>query len=90
MSNHVAFDTNKAFRYLIKNTSNADTMRDLHEQYALWREGEPNRFLQKPDPNISVVMFHGEDEGKTRSLADQLITAIGTSKLLRISRTISK
>jgi len=37
-------------------------------------------FLQKPDPNISVVMFHGEDEGKTRSLADQLISTIGTLK----------
>lgn len=49
MCNHVAFDTNTAFRYLIKNASSADNMRDLHEQYALWREGQPGRHLQKPD-----------------------------------------
>ncbi len=48
MCNFVSFDTNKAFRYLIKNAANSDDMRALHEQYSLWRENEPGRYMQKP------------------------------------------
>lgn len=47
MCNIVSFDTNKAFRYAIKNAPKSDDMAHLHEQYALWREGEPSRYLRK-------------------------------------------
>ncbi|MEX2596380.1 MAG: SOS response-associated peptidase family protein [Salibacteraceae bacterium] len=47
MCNILSFDTNKGFRYAIKNIANSDNMQRLHEQYALWREGEPGPYLRK-------------------------------------------
>jgi len=78
MCNHVAFDTNKAFRYLIKNASNSDNMRDLHEQYALWREGEPNRFLQKPDEAAVQRYF---SPGKENAYLPCLVRGAGGQRL---------
>jgi putative SOS response-associated peptidase YedK len=48
MCKNVSFDTNKAFRFLIKNAASSEQMRQLHEQYSLWRENEPSRFMKKP------------------------------------------
>lgn len=47
MCNIVSFDTNQAFRYAIKNAPHSDDMQRLHEQYGLWRENEPGRYLKK-------------------------------------------
>ncbi len=49
MANNVSFDTHRAFRYAIKNSPGSDDMMRLHEQYALWREGEPGRYLKPMD-----------------------------------------
>ena len=48
MCNKVSYDTNNAFRYLIKNAANSEKMGQLHEQYSLWRENEPGRFMKEP------------------------------------------
>lgn len=48
MCKYVSFDTNNAFRYLVKNAATSDQMQQLHEQYSLWRENEPSRYLHKP------------------------------------------
>ncbi len=48
MCKNISFDTNKAFRFLIKNAATSEQMGQLHEQYSLWRENEPSRFMRKP------------------------------------------
>ncbi|GAB5538212.1 MAG: hypothetical protein Salg2KO_03150 [Salibacteraceae bacterium] len=62
MCNIVSFDTNSAFRYAIKNAPTSDDMARLHEQYALWREGEPSKYL-KPASKVATQRFvsYGKD-----------------------------
>jgi putative SOS response-associated peptidase YedK len=82
MCNHVAFDTHKAFRYLIKNASNADNMRDLHEQYSLWKEGEPGRHLQKPNEDALQRYF---SPGKENATLPCLVRGAGGHRLAQFT-----
>jgi len=38
------------------------------------------RALDKPDPNVRFYLFHGSDEGQSRSHAQRLLTALGAAR----------
>ncbi|HAW21699.1 MAG TPA: hypothetical protein DCX14_16075 [Flavobacteriales bacterium] len=62
MCNKVSYDTNAGFRYAIKNAKTSEEMKKLHEQYSLWREGEPGRYLKEPvEDELYKYFSHGQE-----------------------------
>jgi putative SOS response-associated peptidase YedK len=62
MCTKVSYDTNAAFRYIIKSAKTSEEMQKLHEQYSLWRENEPDRYLQQlPEGALHKYYSHGSE-----------------------------